>query len=268
MPDRALVQEIIELGVETTPGTAVASAIKLSGLQVDLGTSLELDRIAPMGNLWDTIAAPRQEWGVGSIAGFPTYPELAYVFSNVLGAAVVTTPSGGTLARRYSWAPSSNVPWTPRTWTIRRGQVGNTAESASYGLMSGVNMSFSRTAAPSIGGDLFSYALDYTASVGATGLTTLSVVPVLHAPVVWRRRPAQADRRGEAPARQRHRRPRAARRHARWLHQVRQDRGDRSAHRDDDPAPTPDRHGAQGRCGSVSRRRGRALDARMDVRHF
>jgi hypothetical protein len=183
MPDRALVQEIIELGVETTPGTAVASAIKLSGLQVDLGTSLELDRIAPMGNLWDTIAAPRQEWGVGSIAGFPTYPELAYVFSNVLGAAVVTTPSGGTLARRYSWAPSSNVPWTPRTWTIRRGQVGNTAESASYGLMSGVNMSFSRTAAPSIGGDLFSYALDYTASVGATGLTTLSVVPVLPAQV-------------------------------------------------------------------------------------
>jgi hypothetical protein len=179
MPDRSLVQEIIELGVETTPGTAVASAIKLSGLQVDLGTSLELDRIAPMGNLWDTIAAPRQESGVGSISGFPTYPELAYVFSNVFGAAVVTTPSGGTTARRYSWAPSSSVPWTPRTWTIRRGQVGNTAESAAYGLMSGVNMSFSRTAAPSIGGDLFSYALDYTASVGATGLTTLSVVPVL-----------------------------------------------------------------------------------------
>lgn len=179
MPDRALVQEIIELGIETVPGTAVPSTIKLSGLQVDLGTSLELDRIAPMGNLWDTIAAPRQEWGVGSIAGFPTYPELAYVFSNVFGAAVVTTPSGGTLTRRYSWAPSSSVPWTPRTWTIRRGMVGNTAESAAYGLMSGVNMSFTRTAAPTIGGDLFSYALDYAASVGATGLTALSVVPVL-----------------------------------------------------------------------------------------
>lgn len=181
--DRALVQEVVELGIETVAGTAVPSTIKLSGLQVDLGTQLELDRIAPMGNLWDTIAAPRQEWGVGSVSGFPTYPELAYVFSNVFGAAVVATPTGGTTTRRYSWAPSSSVPWTPRTWTIRRGMVGNSAESAAYGLMSGVNMSFSRTATPTIGGDLFSYALDYSASVGSTGVAALSVVPVLPAQV-------------------------------------------------------------------------------------
>jgi hypothetical protein len=179
MPDRPLVQEIVELGVETIVGTAVPSTIKLSGLQVDLGTSIEFDRIAPMGSLWDTIAAPRQEYGTGSISGFPTYPEMAYVFANVFGAATITTPSGGTLSRLHSWAPSSSTPWAPRTWTIRRGMVGNTAELASYGLMSGVNMSFSRTAPPEIGGDLFTRALDYTATVGATGLTTLSVVPIL-----------------------------------------------------------------------------------------
>jgi hypothetical protein len=177
--DRPIVQEIVELGIETVIGTPVPSSIKLSGLQVDLGTSIEFDRFAPMGNLWDTISAPRQEYGVGSISGFPTYPELAYVFSNVFGAATVTTPSGAVLARRYSWAPSSSVPWTPRTWTIRRGMVGNSAELASYGLMAGVGMSFSRTAPPEVSGDLFARALDYAASVGATGLATPSVVPVL-----------------------------------------------------------------------------------------
>jgi hypothetical protein len=104
---------------------------------------------------------------------------MAYVFSNVFGAATVTTPSGATTARRYSWAPSSSVPWTPRTWTIRRGMAGNTAEMATYGLMAGVGMSFSRTAPPEISGDLFARALDYSATVGATGLTTLSVVPIL-----------------------------------------------------------------------------------------
>jgi hypothetical protein len=57
--------------------------------------------------------------------------------------------------------------------------VGNTAESATYGLMSGVGMSFSRTAPPEISGDLFSRALDYSATVGATGLTSLAVVPIL-----------------------------------------------------------------------------------------
>ena len=179
MPDRYLVQEICEIGIETVNGTAVPSEYRLSGLQVDLDTALELDRISPSGSLFDTIAAPRQEWGTGSLAGFPTYPELALVFSNVFGAATITTPTGATNARRWAWAPSSSTPWTPITWSIRRGQAGNTAELASYGLMTGVSMSFTRTATPEISGDLFARALDYTASVGATGLTTLSVVPLL-----------------------------------------------------------------------------------------
>src|SRR5262245_56082426 len=179
MPDRPLVQEIVELGVETVPGTAVPSTIKLQAVQVDIGTAITVDRIAPSGNLWDTIAAPRQEYGTGSISGYPTYNELPYVFSNVFGAATITTPTGATLTRRWFWQPSSSVPWTPKTWTIRRGMAGNTAELASYGLLTGVGMSFSATSQPEISGDLFARALDYTASVGATGLVAAAMVPIL-----------------------------------------------------------------------------------------
>lgn len=179
MPDRYVVQEIVEVGVESVPGTAVPSSVKLQALMVELDTALEVDRIAPSGNLFDTIAAPRQESATGSLAGYPTYPELTYVFSNVFGAATVTTPTGAVNARRWAWAPSSSVPWTPKTWTIRRGMVGNTAELATYGLMTGVGMSFSRTAQPEVSGDLFAQALDYSASVGATGLATLDLVPIL-----------------------------------------------------------------------------------------
>jgi hypothetical protein len=183
MPDRFVVQEVCELGVESVPGTAVPSEYKLSGLVIDIDTALELDRVAPSGNLFDTIAAPRQEHATGALSGFPTYPECALVFSNVFGAAAITTPSGAVAARRWAWAPSSSTPWTPLTWSIRRGMVGNTAELASYGLLAGVNMSFSRTATPEIGGDLFARALDYAGTVGATGLTTLDVVPILPAEV-------------------------------------------------------------------------------------
>jgi hypothetical protein len=157
----------------------VPSTVKLTGLQIALDSTITVDRIAPMGNLFDTIAAPREEYATGSLAGSPTYPELAYVFSNVFGAATVTTPSGATLARKYAWAPSSSVPWTPRTWTIRRGMVGNTAEQAAYALLAGVSMTFSAGAAPSIAGDLFAQALDYAASVGASGVSALDNVPVL-----------------------------------------------------------------------------------------
>src|SRR5215831_4137593 len=177
MPDRPLVQEIVELGVEVTPGTVVPSSVKLQALQVDLDTAITVDRIAPSGNLWDTIAAPRQEYATGSLSGYPCYPELPWVFSNVLGAATITTPSGAVLTRRWYWQPSSSSPWTPKTWTIRRGMVGNTAELGSYGLLTGVGMTFSATAQPAISGDLFARALDYTATVGATGLTAVPLVP-------------------------------------------------------------------------------------------
>ena len=185
MPDRPLVQEICELGIEAagSAGTPVPSTVKLQGLQLDFGTALNVDRFGPAGDLWDTIAAPRQEWGEGSVSGFPTYPEMAYVLSNVFGTATVTTPTGATNARRWYWQPSSSTPWQPRTWTVRRGMPGNTAELASYGLMTGVNLSFTRTAAPEIGGDFITRILDYSASVGATGLTVPSVVPILPAQV-------------------------------------------------------------------------------------
>ena len=179
MPDRPLVQEIVELGVESVPGTAVPSTVKLQALQVELDSAITVDRIAPSGNLFDTIAAPRQEYATGSLTGYPTYNELPYVFSNALGAAVITTPTGATTARRWYWQPSSSVPWTPKTWTIRRGMAGNTAEMAAYGLLTGVGMSFSATAQPGVSGDLFARALDYAASVGATGLAARQLVPIL-----------------------------------------------------------------------------------------
>jgi hypothetical protein len=177
--DRPLVQEIVEIGVEAVPGTAVASTVKLQSLMVELDSDIQFDRIAPSGNLWDTIAAPRQEYATGSLSGYPSYPELAYVFSNALGAAITTTPSGAVLARRWKWKPSSSVPWTPKTWTIRRGVANNSAEMAAYALLTGVGMSFSATAQPEISGDLFARALDYAASVGATGLVVPTLVPIL-----------------------------------------------------------------------------------------
>lgn len=136
-----------------------------------------------MGSLFDTIAAPRQEWASGSLSGYPAYTELPYPLSNVFGAATITTPSGAVNTRRWVWTPSSNTPWTPKTWSIYRGMVGNTAESASYGLLSGLNMSFSRASQPEIGGDFFARALDYAATIATTGVTPFELVPILPAEV-------------------------------------------------------------------------------------
>lgn len=181
MADRYPVSEVVQVGIESSPGTPVAATRQFAGLNIELDSELEYDEFGPMGQLTNTIVAPRQEWSTGQLSGFPTYTEIVYPLSNLLGAATITTPTGATLRRLWSWNPSASTPWTPKTWTIRRGVVGDTAESAAYGLLNGLNMVFSRTSAPSIGGDLFAQRLDYAASIAATGVTVPTNVPMLAA---------------------------------------------------------------------------------------
>lgn len=184
MADRFLVSEVQQIGVESSPGSAAVPTILFQGLNVDIDTAMEFDEFKPSGQLPQSIVAPRQEWASGSLSGFPTYTEIAYALSNVLGAATITTPTGATNTRRWLWEPSPSTPWTPKTWTLRRGVSGDTAEEANYLLLSGLGLTFSRTAAPEVSGDLFAQRLNYAATLAATGVTSRANVPIL---------PAQGD---------------------------------------------------------------------------
>lgn len=179
MVDRFIVSEVQQVGVESTAGTAVAPTVQFGGLNIDIDTELEYDEFKPSGQLPQSIVAPRQEWASGSLSGYPTYTEIAYAISNLLGAASITTPSGATDARRWLWEPSPSTPWAPKTWTLRRGVSGGSAEEAAYLLLSGLGLSFSRTAAPEISGDLFAQRLDYAATLATTGITSPTLVPIL-----------------------------------------------------------------------------------------
>lgn len=183
MADRFIVSEQQQIGIESSPGSAAVPTVRFQGLSVEIDTALEVDEFGPSGQLPNTIVAPRQEWAAGSLSGYPTYTEIAYALSNALGAATITTPSGATNARRWLWEPDESTPWTPKTWTLRRGVPGDTAEEANYLLLSGLRMMFSRTAPPEIGGDLFAQRLDYAASLATTGVTTRTNVPILPAQV-------------------------------------------------------------------------------------
>jgi hypothetical protein len=177
--DRFLVSEVQQVGVESTAGTAVAPTVQLNGLNFEIDTDLEVAEFGPSGMLPMTIVAPIQEWSSGQLTGYPTYTELPYPLSNVLGAATITTPTGATLGRRWLWEPDESTPWTPKTLTLRRGVSGDTAEEANYVLMSGLGLTFSRTSAPELSGDLFARRLDYAATLAATGVNQHSLVPIL-----------------------------------------------------------------------------------------
>lgn len=179
MADRFIVDEIQQIGVESSPGSAATPTIKFNGLNFDIDTDMEFDSFGPSGEIADTIVTPVQEWSGGELSGRPVYTELPYVFSNLFGAAAVSTPSGATLTRRWLWEPSTSSPWTPKTLTLRRGVSGDTAEEANYLLLSGLGITFSRAAAPEISGDFFAQRLNYAATLAATGVSSHTEVPIL-----------------------------------------------------------------------------------------
>lgn len=143
--DRALVAERRQLGVETTPGTAVPTTKLLQAMSFDLRPDAEIDVYGPDGQKYDTVTILNKEWTSFPISGRPTYTELVYPLSGVLGAPVITTPGGATLARKWVWTPQVSAPDAVSTFTLMQGVPGGTAaERAAFGLITELGLQFSR----------------------------------------------------------------------------------------------------------------------------
>lgn len=173
---RAIVQEQTRLGVESVAGTAVAPVKRLYGLSLDLQAAGEFDEITPTGLILPTGQPIRQEWSTFSIedGSYPDFNSIIYPLAGVIGAPVTTTPGGATDAREHRFALSSVGSNTARTFTIRRG-TSESAEQADYGLFTGLNLGFSRTARPTLGGEGIARKLDLTKLIGTDQVNVVTI---------------------------------------------------------------------------------------------
>lgn len=157
MPDRAVVHEVVQIGVEAlaTPGTAVAATKLLQAMEIDIRPAAEIDVYGPMGQKYPTVSILNKEWAEGDIRGKPTYTEMVYPLASVLTDPVISTPGGGTLTRDWDFSPSSSAPDSFRTFTVEKGvpRAAN-AERASHGLVRSFGVSFSRNGGVDMNGSL------------------------------------------------------------------------------------------------------------------
>ncbi|GIV51034.1 MAG: hypothetical protein KatS3mg038_1555 [Candidatus Kapaibacterium sp.] len=66
MTTRATINQVTQLGVETTPGTAVAANRRLTGLQIGLERAGEhTQAYRPTGGKFSTIVVEGKEWAEG-----------------------------------------------------------------------------------------------------------------------------------------------------------------------------------------------------------
>lgn len=123
MAERTSITQIVQIGVEATPGTAVAATKRLQSVGFELSPDGDINTFRAAGSKFPAIASVGKEFAGGDLSGQPTYTELVYPLSALLGEATITTPGGGTLSRDWDWDIKSSAEQEGKSLTIERGSA-------------------------------------------------------------------------------------------------------------------------------------------------
>lgn len=93
MPERATVYEGLQLGVESTAGTAVPALKRLRGLELEITPQTPTEALRPMGAKFAADVVRQKEHCEGTLRGQVCYTDLVYLLSSLLCEATVTTPA-------------------------------------------------------------------------------------------------------------------------------------------------------------------------------
>lgn len=178
MAERASVFQGVQLGVETTPGTAVPANKKLGSLSIQPSIRSESSVFRPMGTKYATVVAQNREWIEASLEGQPTFDEMIYPLSSVLTTAAVTQPDSVGAPSAYLWTfdPKSSAADTPKTFTIEQGDAGR-AHRFAYGIVSELGLEFSRSGI-GLSGSMLGRRLQDGVTLTASP-TSIPLIPIL-----------------------------------------------------------------------------------------
>lgn len=175
MAERSSLNQIVQIGVETTPGTAVAANRRLQSVGIEPSINADISPFRPIGSKFNALTALSKEWVEASITGRPTYTELVYVLSSVLTTGVTTAPEAG--VTEWVFSPSTTADDDPVTFTVEHGS-GVRADRFAYGLITEMGLAFSRNGIE-LSGSMLGRALEDPFTMTADGVTSPPLVPVL-----------------------------------------------------------------------------------------
>lgn len=142
MGELAWASQTVQLGVESTPGTAVAANKKPASMSITGGVKFESEPFVAAGNKYASFVIPGREWAEWKLAGMPTYGELPYLLASIF--KTVTATADGTLPKLWTFAPALAAEDPVTTYTLERGSL-DRAQKAAYFQLTELGFKFSRT---------------------------------------------------------------------------------------------------------------------------
>jgi len=174
MTERATVAQVIQLGMETTPGTAVAATKLVSSFNLDGGIKAENIPFRGGGRKYSSFVVPNKEWSEWKISGQATYGEIVYLLCSILKN--VSPSADTTLGQKWVFAPALASEDTIKTYTIEIGSSVR-AQQIAYGLVTELGLKFSRSTGVEVDGTMLGQAITDGHTLSA-GCAAIEAVPV------------------------------------------------------------------------------------------
>ncbi len=143
MAERATVLQATQIGLESTPGVAVAAGKRFLCTSINATPSIPVTMFRPQGSKYATTATGGKEMTNAEVTGVVSFNDLIYLFSGCLTRGQVSTPSGATLTRLWNVHPSTFAADDVATFTVESGSA-NGAEKFTHAMFNGLTVRFNR----------------------------------------------------------------------------------------------------------------------------
>jgi hypothetical protein len=154
---RASVNQQIQIGKETTPGTPVSASKLLDAFTWTFGGKPTTKQFRGTGRQYPSASALLTEMSGGKISGPLDYAQSVYPVSSLFGAATITSHAGTTTVKDWKWTPPLTGSYAANaiTYTLQQGDNID-AEQYAFAVFTGWGYSFTRKQEAQISGDWMS----------------------------------------------------------------------------------------------------------------
>ena len=163
-PERSSVNQTLQFGLESTPGTNVSANKLLQCFAIVFGPMATVNEFTPTGRKYPSIAIENSEWVEGTLTGELDYNGIVYALSGVAGAANITAHGSSSTAKDWTFTPPLTGSVQPQTYTIEQGENnanGNGVynHKVNYGLFSELGYKGDRQTGFALSGKVLAQAL-------------------------------------------------------------------------------------------------------------
>jgi hypothetical protein len=177
MAEKATIFQTVQLGIETTSGTAVAANRKLTSISITPAIKTDSKTLKPIGSKYPSLAVVNKEWSEAKVeADQLTYNEILYPLVSLLSQPT-PVQQGATSAYKWTFTSDTFGEDAGKTFTVEQGDASSAWRSAGVKIK-GLEFTFKRDEV-SVSGDAIGQPLEtgITMTASPTSMTPKPVLP-------------------------------------------------------------------------------------------